>query len=156
MKEKIRIEAIVQHKSDWGTYNYYVLNRPLQMAYTKIDPDSIIGEDEGVLLFYEKLGGKDAFGGREFTLNLTDGSVENCSGQWWDFRSESARLLYPDEAICNFAHSTKDDLNKCYVFYGAKCEKQWLDNLVSEYQGKIYEYWEYEKMIKKYGKRNQI
>ena len=46
LREKIKIIAII------GSFNgglAYVLNRDIDYVYTKIDKDTIIGEDEGVL-----------------------------------------------------------------------------------------------------------
>lgn len=148
-KEKIRIEAIVMH----GDHRYYVINRPLQKSYTKIDHETIIGEDEGALSFYKREFltlpfGKTAFGGRKFTLTLTDGTVEKCWGQWWDGITDSARELFSSTRIKHFAWNTADELKNCYVFYGGECEAAWLEKLEAEYQGKLYDYDEYEKIIK--------
>lgn len=147
--DKIKIVAIVVN----GDHKCYVLNRPLHLSYTKIDNETIIGEDEGVLSFFKRdylvlPFGKTAFGGREFTLPLTDGTVEKCHGQWWDGMSASARELFDLNNLCYFAWSTNDKLKDCYVFYGCQCESQWLEGLESEYQGVSYGYWEYEKLIK--------
>lgn len=149
MKEKLKILAIVKEVNRL----FYVLNRPLQYSYTKINRETIIGEDEGALCFYKRDDivmpfGKTAFGGRKFILQLTDGTIEECRGQWWDEMSTSAIELFPFDSICVFPHATKDQLKECYVFYGGKCEKQWLEKLVAAYKGATYEYWEYENMIK--------
>ena len=48
--EKIKIKAIIGNVN--GGFAY-VLNRDIEYTYTKIDEDTIIGEDEGVLKFYE-------------------------------------------------------------------------------------------------------
>ena len=51
--EKIKIVAIVREPD--GSYAY-VINRDIQYIYTKIDSETIIGEDEGVLTFYKRDG----------------------------------------------------------------------------------------------------
>ena len=149
MKDRVRITAIVKN----GDAHFYVLNRPVQYSYTKIDRETIIGEDEGALCFYKRYDitlpfGKRAFAGRKFTLPLTDGTFEECSGQWWGDMSASARELFPSASLCGFPHATKDELRECYVFCGGMCERGWLEKLVAEYKGAVYEYWEYEKMLK--------
>ena len=48
--EKIKIIAIVREP---GGTDCYVLNRDIKYTYTKIDRETIIGEDEGVLNFYK-------------------------------------------------------------------------------------------------------
>ena len=69
-QEKIKIIAII---SNFNNGFAYVLNRDIEYIYTKIDEDTIIGEDEGVLTFYKRdtkgsLFGKTAFGGVGFSL----------------------------------------------------------------------------------------
>lgn len=145
-KEKIKIEAIVKS----GDQVFYVINRPLQMSYTKIDRETIIGEDEGVLMFYvfERPTPRfKAFAGWKFTLPLTDGSVEECHGQWWNGMSKSARKLYEGVELCRFACGTKQELKDCYVYRGVVCDKKWLEKLLSEYKGDVFEYWEYKEKL---------
>ena len=150
-KEKIKIKAII------GNFNggfAYVLNRDIEYAYTKIDENTIIGEDEGVIKFYERDNriypfDKTAFGGREFTLKLSDGTEEKCHGQWWDGMSKTARELYSYDNLVDFPSATIDDLQKYYLFYGRYCDKEWLEELKAEYKGRIYDYYEYQNFVKK-------
>lgn len=145
--EKIKIEAIVKSEHQI----FYVLNRPLQMYYTKIDHETIIGEDEGVLRFYKfelPTSRFKAFAGHKFTLPLTDGSVEECHGQWWDDMTKSARELYEGVELRRFVYNTKQELKNCYVYYGAICEKKWLEKLLSGYKGDVFEYWEYKEKLR--------
>ena len=81
-QEKIKIIAIIDNVNDGFAY---VLNRNIEYIYTKIDRDTIIGEDEGLLKFFKRDTniypfGKTAFGGRKFTLKLSDGTEEECHG----------------------------------------------------------------------------
>ena len=41
-----------------------------------------------------------------------------------------------------------EELKKCYVFSGCYCDADKLEKLKSEYYGPIYQYWDYEKIIK--------
>ena len=148
--EKIKIVAIVREPD--GSYAY-VINRDIQYIYTKIDSETIIGEDEGVLTFYKRDGnilplGKTAFGGREFTLKLSDGTEEKCNGYWWDDYSKAVIELFNLDDIVYFTSATIDDLKKFYLFYGRRCDKRWLEKLKSEYKGKVYEYDEYRRIVK--------
>ena len=150
LQEKIKIIAII---SNFNNGFAYVLNRDIEFIYTKIDEDTIIGEDEGVLTFYERDTrlypfNKTAFGGREFTLKLSDGTEEKCHGQWWDGMSKSAKELFNYQDLADFHHATINDLKKYYLFYGGNCDKRWLENLISEYKGKIYDYHEYQNIVK--------
>ena len=146
--EKIKIVAIVRTSNG---DNHYVLNRDINYTYTKIDRETIIGEDEGVLEFYkyDRLVlpfGKTAFGGRKFTLKLSDGTEEECHGQWWDAMSDAAYELFKGK-VTYFPSATITDLKNCYVFYGRRCDKQWLEQLIAEYKGEIYDYHDYKNML---------
>ena len=150
--EKIKIIAIIREQD--GGY-MYVINRDIKYIYTKIDRETIIGEDEGVLQFYKRDAsiypfGKTAFGGREFTLKLSDGTVEKCNGQWWDDFSNAALELYNIDDIVYFPSATIDDLKKFDLFYCRRCDRRWLEKLEAEYKGKIYTRDEYRDIIKTY------
>lgn len=150
--EKIKIIAIIREQD--GGY-MYVINRDIKYIYTKIDIETIIGEDEGVLQFYKHDAsiypfGKTAFGGREFTLKLSDGTEEKCNGQWWDDFSNAALELYNIDDIVYFPSATIDDLKKFDLFYCRRCDRRWLEKLEAEYKGKIYTRDEYRDIIKTY------
>ena len=150
--EKIKIIAIIREQD--GGY-MYVINRDIKYIYTKIDSETIIGEDEGVLQFYKHDAsiypfGKTAFGGREFTLKLSDGTEEKCNGQWWDDFSNAALELYNIDDIVYFPSATIDDLKKFDLFYCRRCDRRWLEKLEAEYKGKIYTRDEYRDIIKTY------
>lgn len=128
----------------------YVLNRMPHFLYTKLDQKTIIGEDEGMYEFYMYDRYTDrykAFGGRQFQLPLTDGSVEKCYGQWWSGMNDTALKLFSRESLCYFVYSTIEDLKKCYVYTRCSANVDWVKKLDSKYNGKIYDYWEFEKMI---------
>ena len=115
--EKIKIIAIIREQD--GGY-MYVINRDIKYIYTKIDRETIIGEDEGVLQFYKHDAsiypfGKTAFGGHEFTLKLSDGTEEKCKGQWWEDFSKAALELYNPDDMAYFPSATIDDLKKYVI-----------------------------------------
>ena len=148
--EKIKIIAIIREQNDGYMY---VINRDIKYIYTKIDRETIIGEDEGVLQFYKRDAsiypfGKTAFGGREFTLKLSDGTEEKCKGQWWDDFSNAALELYNIDDIVYFPSATIDDLKKFDLFYCRRCDRRWLEKLEAEYKGKIYTRDEYRNIVK--------
>ena len=146
-----KIKIIAEVKCNDGLA--YVLNRKVKFTYDKIDWKTIIGKDEGALQFYYWDGrvglfGCKAFGGREFTLKLSDGTEERCCGQWWDGMNKTSAKLYDYKDLEYFSFSTIDELRKCYVYTLCMCTKQWLESIKAKYQGKVYDYWEYEKIIK--------
>ena len=146
-KQPIRIEAIVKHKSGQV---FFVFNRKVEFIHTQFDRETIIGEDEKIYNFYlyeSPSKNWKAFGGREFDLKMSDGSTTHCFGQWWDGLSKTARLMF-DGTLSNIAYSDIEDVKKCYVYCGGRCDTNWINKLLSEYNGKIYEYYEFEKLIK--------
>ena len=146
-KEPIRIEAIVKSKSK---QIFFVFNRKVKFIHTQFDNETIIGEDEGIYNFYfYKSPSKyfQAFAGREFDLKMSDGSTTHCFGQWWDGLTKAAKLMF-DGVLSNIAYSDIESLKKCYVYYGGRCDTNWINKLLSEYNGEIYEYYEFEKLIK--------
>ena len=150
VQEKIKIISIIRNPD--GHYGY-VINRDIKYIYTKIDRETIIGEDEGVLQYYKRDAsiypfGKTAFGGHEFTLKLSDGTEEKCKGQWWEDFSKAALELYNPDDMAYFPSATIDDLKKYDLFYGRRCDKRWLEKLKAEYKGKIYNRDEYLNIIK--------
>ena len=144
--EQIKIVAKVTCNDGFA----YVLNRMPHFLYTKLDWKTIIGQDEAMYRFYmyEDWGDKHkAFGGRHFQLELTDGTVEDCHGQWWDGMNNTSRKLYNPDNLRYFAYSTIEELRKCYVYTGCYADFEWIRKLDIEYDGEIYDYWKFEEMI---------
>lgn len=120
-----------------------VLNRPLSMTYERVGKD-YVGSDGpfGDLLYYERGGGRFvAFAGRELTLPMKDGTVEKIKDHWW-----SGRLKGRVSVVIGDVKS----LTKYYVFSGGCCaEPGALAELRATYNGPVYEYWDYEDMLKR-------
>jgi hypothetical protein len=109
----------------------------------------ILGSDGTFLqtYFYDQPGTHwQAFGGRKFDIMMEDGSVEHCYGQWWDGVKETHKKMVDGEIVAVTAASI-DDLKKCYVFFGYKGIKHKISELLSQYKGIIYDYWDYEMLV---------
>ena len=88
-----------------------------------------------------------AFGGREFEIPMTDGTFKKAHGQYWDDgRAEFEEILGSE--IIGVTIKEIHELNDCYVFYGMSAVKSEYDKLRATYTGKVYEYYEYEKILK--------
>ena len=147
MNDKFKVVAKVRCNDRYA----YVFDRRPEFLYTKIDHETIIGECDGMLRFYKRDSfGKywKAFGGAEFELKLTDGTVEKCFGQWWDGMSKAANELFNPDDITYFAYSTIEELRKCYVYSGCRAIRKWVGELDVSYEGTVYDYWEFEKLLK--------
>lgn len=126
----------------------YVLKRPVKLEYTKYD-DIIIGTDGlfvSVYYYETPVGRFKAFAGRKFDLQLTNGTVEHCCGQWWDGRYDKAAEILGSKIVSASAQSI-DRLKECYVFIGYLGIEKEITRLRKRYKGKIYQYWEYEGII---------
>ncbi len=140
-----KIIAVVKFNSGEA----FVMEKPIKLEYTKYGHDTIIGTDGCFISCYgyQKDQYCKAFAGREFDLNLIDGTIEHCNGQWWDSITDKAKEVINDKMICVTANH-KDRLKQCYVFHGYTGIEKQIDYLRSQYKGKVYDYWEYEKVLK--------
>lgn len=149
MKENgLKVIAKVTSKN----MDHYVFGRRPEFLYTKMDENTIIEQCEGMLRFYSREpydARWRAFGGREFEIELTDGSVEKFHGQWWCGMNKTSMTLFDIDKVCSFAYGSEEDLRQCYVFIGCYADKDWVKKIDSEYKGKTYEYWEYEEIIRR-------
>ena len=144
---KIKILAVVK----FNDHHAFVLDEPIKYTYEKFD-EMLIGSDESGIfyncLFYERpIGQFKAFAGREFDLPLKDGGTIHCNGQYWDGKSDKASKIKGVNIIpCTCGYI--EDLKQCYVYCGNYADKEKLQRLSGQYDGKIYEYYDYEKLIK--------
>lgn len=147
MMIKFKVVAKVRSNDRYS----YILDRKPEFLYTKIDKETIIGECDGMLRFFKRDSfGKNwkAFGGAKFELELTDGTVEKCFGQWWDGMSKAAKELFNPDDITYFSYSTIEELEKFYVYSGGYAIRKWVEKLDASYKGRVYDYWEFEKFLK--------
>ena len=141
LTRKNKILAVVKSNGE----ETYVLKNPVKLEYTKYG-DIIIGTDGlfvSVYYYEAPIGRFKAFAGRKFDLQLTDGTVEHCCGQWWDGRYYKAEEILGSKIISASAHDI-NSLKKCYVFIGYLGIEKAIEKLRGRYRGKIYDYWEYE------------
>ncbi len=126
----------------------FVMESLIKLEYTKYGANTIVGTDGCFIACYGYSREYDqAFSGRKFDLQLTDGTIEHCHGQWWDSITNKAREVIKGNIISVTVKSI-DQLKKCYVFCGYYGIEQEIKKLRSQYTGKVYDYWEYEKIIK--------
>ena len=140
------VEAIVKFNDGIA----YVLDKPVKFKYYK-HGKLIIGLDDSCTFVqcyhYDRpTPGFYAFGGHKFDLQLENGEIEHCYGQWWDGGYGEAEQLLGEEFI-HVTYNTVDNLRNCYVFYGCCAIKSYLDDLRSSYSGKIHGYREYEAIL---------
>lgn len=122
--------------------------------YTKYGNDTIIGK---ICSFYTCYGYEEpssrfqAFGGREFNIPLSDGTIEHCCGQWWDRVTGVAKKeLHIDGSERVLIRVTANDiksLSNCYVYYGFYAIESEISEMRKQYNGRVYEYYEFENEV---------
>lgn len=136
---------------------WIVFDEPVgQLTYEK-HGGLLIGSDElGIFydcLYYDRpTPSMKAFGGREFDLQMKDGSVTHCNGQYWHGHIAEAEKVVGEE-IAEIGASTKEELKRCYVFTSRNISMKRLDEMIEEFKlshpdYEPWEYWQYEKMLK--------
>lgn len=110
---KLEIIDIILHRNKYATQRFLVLNRKPSIVYERRG-DWLIGEDGGVFDFYyfqRPSPNWKAFAGREFDIQMKDGSVIHAKGQWWFGRPGDFCELVSQEGC-----STPEYLAECNVF----------------------------------------
>lgn len=111
------IDVIAQTNYPGGKPHYcLVLDVMPKHVYTR-HGQFFIAHDDG---FYDFLSGRagkgEAFAGREFHIQLDDGSTFHCQGQVWS----SGHGGHVTEATVEVGICTVEELHKCYVFMGGR------------------------------------
>ena len=105
--EDLKVVAVVSMNKEEAL----VLNRAIRFVYER-DGKSFIGADgpfRDVLRYERAVYSAKAFGGREFSILMADGSTEKLKDHWWS-------SMLP--GTVNAAYSNVEALKKCYVFTG--------------------------------------
>lgn len=137
-----------------GDYKYLVFDEMPDKISTKYGDDTIIGRIGGI--FYDFLAKRnerrEAFGGRKFDIVLDNGEVEKCEGQWWDAVTDRAREELEKEGnpfskMMLIGVSSVDRLSDCYVYYGLWASESKIEEMIADYKGRIYEYYEFKEEV---------
>ncbi|GKU80154.1 hypothetical protein [Paenibacillus sp. L3-i20] len=128
----------------------FVLKKPIEFTYYR-EGNLIIGLDSTCTFvhcyYYDNPSpGFYAFGGRKFDIQLDNGDVINCYGQWWAGGYQQAAKLLGEELV-PVTYKDVESLKDCYVFYGAYAIKSRVAETENNYEGVIYGYWDYEALI---------
>ncbi len=136
MGEEFKVVAVVKFNDGEAL----VLNRPIEFVYEEVGRD-FVGSDGPFrdFLGYGRDGSMKAFGGRELSLTMKDGSIRKIKDNWW----ATWKKGYKDVVLKDI-----DGLQRCYVFNSAHITPEDYATLRGEYTGPVYPYWDYEKIIK--------
>lgn len=146
VEKKYNILAVVKFNKGHAL----VLDKEPKMTYKRIGHNLIYGTDG---LFYScyRYGRTSenwkAFAGREFTLTMDDGEVVECTGQWWN----GGQKEIGEHLGLNIGSATAksaNELKKCYVYCGYEVDVEKYNEFIKSYKGTIFEYYDYEKVLK--------
>lgn len=137
-----------------GESKFLVFDEMPDKISTKYGDDTIIGRIGGI--FYDFLAKRnerrEAFGGRKFDIVLDNGEIEKCEGQWWDAVTDRAREELgkegnPFSKMMLIGVSSVDRLSDCYVYYGLWASESKIEEMIADYKGHIYEYYEFKEEV---------
>ena len=151
----MKIVALVRFNSGLAL----VLDQPVELKYRleKIDGNRYLVGEHGPFrsfLGYRRSRGRNdrAFAGRTLELTAHNGVTIRVKDHWWSCGD-------PTNQTTSVTFGTIPELQKCYVFSGARCEPEALQAMLDEYNnrtsepygwpdgGYIYPYWDFEKVI---------
>jgi hypothetical protein len=142
------MKIIKAHKNIRG-YLYLLVDEIPKITYKKIGMSYVGSDDQEFFndyLKYEQASkGFQAFAGREFTIELKDGTIVKLKDHWWDSGAYDKENEYIQVRL-----GTLKQLQDCYVFFGYNIRKDKLEKMLSEYlsENKFYDYREMEKWCK--------
>ena len=116
------------------TNHYYIIFDEIpRLTYEKIGSDYVGSavDDKRNIVFSECLKWDrvpGAFSGREFTLEMKDGTTEKIKDHWYDTGH------YPAHGdFIEIGASTLEQLQECYVYYGYQINRKLFEEMVDEY-----------------------
>lgn len=128
----------------------FVFDEIPDLVYTKYGNDTIIGKSGPLYTCYsyaQPSARFQAFGGSKFDITLSDGTIEHCSGQWWDGITKVAKKeLNIDGIERKLIRVTAEGikaLTNCYVYCGFYAVESEILEMRKKYDGKVYEYYEF-------------
>jgi hypothetical protein len=134
----IRIVDVIAKKSPYSEHMHYyvVVDRAPRHIYQR-DGNYLTAHDGGFYDFMKiEHGSRDAFGGRNFSITLTDGSQIECIGQVW-----SCGPIDGIDAV-QVGVATIEALERCYCFFGGYVAREKLEAwlAVNKPSGDYYKY----------------
>lgn len=126
----------------------YVLNRDPVYKYKRIK-NLIYAQDGPFISCYgyeTPTKFSKAFSGREFFLDMEDGTKTHCKGQWWD-KGQAEISKHLNINMIKATLGTEERLLNCYCYYGTQVVMEEIELLDSQYKGTVYEYNDYEAIL---------
>ncbi len=142
----------------YGAHYYCVFDEIPEVTYEKVgmNYEGSATDENGNVIFsnmlgYERMTG--AFGGRELTLKMKDGSEAKIKDHWWDWGHCRKHGEFID-----IGADTIEGLQRCYVYRGMNINKHAFQLMLEDYYSreKEYEYYEIEEWVERQCKWFQL
>jgi len=131
---------------DTGLKYNFVLDEMPEMIHWFETKELILGEDKTKTFvssyeyYVDPFTG--SFGGSNFYITMDDGSEKDIGGVWWDRGSKGFNCKTQPIGI-----GTPESLADCFVFYALTIKCRRYNQLLKEYQGKIYDAYNFQKIF---------
>ncbi len=124
----------------YGTHYYCVFDEIPEVTYEKVglNYEGSAEDENGNVIFSNMLGYEGmpgAFGGRELTLKMKDGSEKKIKDHWWDWGHCRKHGEFTD-----IGAGTIKDLQRCYVYCGMNINTHAFQLMLEDYYSREKEY----------------
>lgn len=139
-----KIFDVIEKKNTYNTHYYVVLDKPVEFKYEEIEPNFFQAECCGFYTALNKRGESgDAFAGREFEIDMVDGSKIKAKGNFWSV-SPRVKSSVEGDTLIDVGVSDLESLKRCYVFTGSAMLKSELDKWLRDNKPK-HDYYFYDR-----------
>lgn len=114
--EPLKIVSLVRFNDELS----FILNRMPKFEYEYIGDDTLWGQDGDFISrfgYHTPSKAFEAFGGREFSIPMKNGTTIEANGQWWDDNTKEVEEHLGCQLV-RVSCSTMEKLNECFVFFG--------------------------------------
>lgn len=149
-------------KVEYNDGHAYVLDKNLDTKYIELENGSLVGFDDTKTFYsyftYRRFD-KGAFGGREFAVEMVDGSIKKLKDNWWSGGDKYIEKYFNDNNIQlqTISAESRENLIDCYEFCGYDVDIKKFKKLEKNYTNKIYSRKELENDCRaRYKRKNAI
>lgn len=135
--------AMVCYSDSYGKRSYYIATDiPVKIVYTRRPHGLFVGQHGDFFDFLSGTGAKgQAFAGREFDINVDDGTKFHCRGDVWSIAAP--KDIAPE--LVYIGNCDVKRLSECYVYCSGYVRKHVLEEWLANNEPR--EYWAYEKEL---------
>jgi len=144
-----KVIDVILHQNKYGVQRFLVVDELPDLKYRRMAKDGrqVLFAEDGIfsgMFFYDKPSkGWEAFAGREFDIQMFNGTVEKAFGQWWHGISS--------KDVIDVGIGTPEELGKCNVFCGYEVKRDVAEQIFENFKNPSNNYDKYRKGHKNFG-----